>query len=107
MKIHETKYGQGPGNFDVYAEGDTLLVGLTYPENTVDGCRHVHVNQESTRASDGVRMSHDYDRDGWSIQQQVHVRMGGMLDTPNPDEWIEVAFVQSWSLVREEREGDF
>lgn len=106
MKIHESKYGGGPGNFDVYVAGDTLDISLTYPEITKTGCRYVHVNQESTRASDGVRLSYDYDRDGWSIQQQVQVDHGGLIDTPNPDEWIEVAFVRSWSLMRDQTEGE-
>lgn len=106
MKIHKSRYGAGPGNFHVSVRKDTLNVDLTYPQVTKDGCRHVHVNRESVRASDGVLLSYDYDRDGWSIQQQVYVDLGGCMDQPNPDEWIEVAFVQSWGLVREAREGD-
>ncbi|KQP94127.1 hypothetical protein ASF60_13565 [Methylobacterium sp. Leaf113] len=100
-EIHASKYGDGPGNFHVNAYGDTLNVELTYPNITVDGCRHIHVNQESVRASDGIRLSYDYDRDGWSIEQQVMIDLGGCMDTPNPDEWVEVAFVRSWGLVRE------
>ncbi|MCK2055278.1 hypothetical protein [Methylobacterium sp. 37f] len=107
MIIHESEYGDGPGNFDVEVYGDVLNVNLTYPNITIDGCRHVHVNQESVRASDGIRLSYDYDRDGWSIQQQVCVDLGDRIYTPNPDEWVEVSFVQSWSLMRDQREGDF
>lgn len=104
--IHESEYGDGPGNFHVAVRGDQLHVDLTYPRFTVGGCRHVLVNQESVRASDGVLLSYDYDRDGWSIQQQVMIDRDGCMETPNPDEWVEVAFVRSWSLVREAKEGE-
>lgn len=104
--IHRSKYGDGPGNFHVSADKDTLTVELTYPQITKEGCRHIFVNQESVRASDGILLSYDYERDGWSIQQQVYVDLGGCMDQPNPDEWIEVAFVPSWSLRREATESD-
>ena len=96
--IHESEYGDGENNFHVIKHGDVLDVTLTYPpytdaDNAHDQCRHIEVNQESVRASDGIRMHYDYDRDGWVIEQP-------RVRDPNPDieEWTEVAFIQSWAL---------
>lgn len=96
-KIHESEYGGGPCNFHVTKDGDTLSVELTYPprsddENPNNQCRYIFVDQESVRASDGVRLYYDYDRDGWVIQQETEC---------GSDSWQEVAFIESWALERQ------
>ncbi|MEL6061893.1 MULTISPECIES: hypothetical protein [unclassified Methylobacterium] len=106
MKIHESRYGGGPGNFHIVTRGDTLHVDLTYPNITKEGCRHIHVNQESVRASDGILLSYDYDRDGWSIQQEVMIDMDGCMMPVEPEQWVEVAFIKSWALLREPTEAE-
>lgn len=82
-------------NFDVSRRGDTLIVNLTYPKVDESKVKFVEVDQESVRASDGIRLTYDYERDGWSIQQPTR------LTWPSGDEacdngWKETAFVQSW-----------
>lgn len=98
-KIHESEYGDEPHNFHVGKGGDTLTVELTYPPrsdvaNTHDQCRYIVVNQESVRASDGIRLVYDYDRDGFSIQQET-----------SPDNWQEVYFAMSWALDEEKADA--
>lgn len=100
-EIYKSQYGGGPNNFHVTKNGDTLDVELTYPprsdaENTKNQCRYIFVDQESVRASDGIRLHYDYDRDGWVIEQEPEC---------GEDTWVEVAFVQSWALERARAES--
>jgi hypothetical protein len=100
-KIRESEYGSSSNNFHINKTGDTLIVELTYPpwsdpDNTNNQVRYIQVNQESVRASDGIRMFYDYDRDGWVIQQ-ASVFMWDMDDEICDPDWQEVAFVRSWA----------
>lgn len=103
-KIHESEYGYGPCNFHVTKDGDELHVELTYPpwtdaDNKSGQCRHVYVNQEATRASDGIRMHYDYARDGFVVEQPKPVlKCIGPNSYEEPDEWIEVGFFKSWKF---------
>ena len=95
MKIFESEYGDSPNNFDIYKNDDVLIVNLTYPpykdsDNKYGKCQHVEINQESVRASDGIRVHYDYDRDGFVIEQPIPAE-----DIINK-KWVEVAFVASW-----------
>lgn len=96
MRVYESEYGDSPNNFHVTKSGAELRVELTYPpytdgENTRGQCRYVYVNQESVRASDGIRMFYDFERDGWVIQQPKYD------DESGEEDWAEAAFVRSWA----------
>ncbi len=58
---------------------------------------HLQIGMMAVRATDGIRVSYDFGRDGWVIEQ------GGVWswteDDPEPhdEDWQEVAFVQSWA----------
>lgn len=102
MIIHKSEYGDSPNNFHVMKEGNELRVQLTYPpytdtENEHGKCRHVYIDQESVRASDGVRLHYDFERDGF-VAEQPKPRMVALgknsYDTVN--DWIEVGFFPSW-----------
>lgn len=104
LKILESEYGGSPNNVHISRHRDELHVELTYPPHTnadnVNGqCRYVYVNQESVRASDGIRMCYDFERDGWSIQQGSVWEWDSEEEStaPNAEDWQEVAFVQSWA----------
>lgn len=95
--IHESEYGDSPNNFHVDKRGPTLAVTLTYPNIAgPDACRYVEVDQESVRASDGVRLSYDYERDGWIVEQASRFEWDADDAVMDPD-WQEVAFIQSWA----------
>lgn len=107
--IHESEYGQSPMNFHVAKHGDELHVDLTYPpwtdaDNKTGQCRYVVVNQEAVRASDGVRLHYDYERDGFVVEQpRPYVTLAdGVYHSGQT--WIEVGFFQSWKFDRPESE---
>ena len=103
-KIHESEYGSSPFNFHVSKHGDELHVELTYPpwtdaDNKNKQCRYIFVNQEAVRASDGIRLHYDYERDGFVVEQP-RPRLIAIGDNSYEDieDWIEVAFLRSWQL---------
>ncbi len=100
-KIRESEYGDSLNNAHITRRGDTLSVELTYPKISSQGIKFIEVDQESVRASDGIRMFYDYDRDGWAIQQPTRLIWN---KEPYDMGWKEVAFIQSWGL-REEQEA--
>jgi hypothetical protein len=78
-------------------------VTLTYPPRTEtenpEQARHVVVNQESVRASDGVRLHYDYERDGFVVEQnRLTLRKVGPDSYDSVDNWTEVGFFASWAL---------
>jgi hypothetical protein len=55
------------------------------------------------RASDGLRVEYDFDRDGWSIRQPRSVtRETGPNRAEQVTTWHEVYFAPSWALESEE-----
>lgn len=106
QKIYESDYGVN--NFHVTRRGDELDVTLTYPpytdaDNTNEKCRYITVDQESVRASDGIRLYYDFYRDGFVIQQASTFSWSMDDNVCDPD-WKEVAFVQSWGREKTEYE---
>lgn len=64
------------------------FVELSYPR--VEGnVTHLEIDLVDVRASDGLRVSYDFDRDGWIIEQPINV---------DEDTWKEVFFAKSWAL---------
>ena len=107
--IHQSRYGGTDRNFHVTKRGDQLDVELTYPprsdaDNTNEEVRYVCVDQESVRASDGIRLHYDYERDGWVIEQASVFSWDSeeASNAPNAEDWQEVAFIKSWARQKEE-----
>jgi hypothetical protein len=82
----------GPGQCLI--RGDTVHIDHWYPEANGNP-KFIEVNLMHVRASDGIRISYDFMRDGWAIEQPVSLSGGT---------WQEVAFAQSWSLEKPESE---
>lgn len=77
---------------------DTIRVELAYPR--VEGAaKYVEVDLIDVRAADGVRLSYDFERDGWVIEQASTFEWEADDDKCDPD-WKEVAFVQAWGRER-------
>lgn len=104
-KIRESEYGSSPNNVHLFRRGDELHVEVTYPQVTKGGVTKVVVDQESVRSTDGVRLSYDYERDGWIIEQQSRFAWRADDMECDPD-WQEVAFIQSWARAESEEEQD-
>jgi hypothetical protein len=104
-KIHESEYGDSPHNYHVTQHDDTLDVQLTYPpwkDSDNPGKRKVRFvtfDQEAVRASDGIRIHYDYERDGYVIEQP-RPRLVGTAKKNSYEEatdWIEVGFFGAWA----------
>lgn len=71
-------------------------VTLSYPRVGSPHVDTLEINLSDVRAADGIRISYDFTRDGWSIKQAS--RFEWDADDPECDpDWQEVAFVQAWA----------
>jgi hypothetical protein len=85
--------------------GDVLFLDLWYPhlpkaERSDARVTTIEVGLMDVRAADSVRVSYDFERDGWVIKQAA-VFEWSEDDTTNGDsDWQEVAFVPAWGQQR-------
>ncbi len=85
------------GDFDVdgklfRSRFDTPTVGLWYPR--LDGsAKEIEIELHDVRAADSIRVSYDFNRDGWVIKQS---------NCDDPEVWTEVSFIKAWALCAEE-----
>lgn len=70
-------------------------VELEYPRNP-GSASHLVVELVDVRAADEIRISYDFERDGWVIEQASKFRWESGDNVCDPD-WQEVAFVQAWA----------
>jgi len=96
-KVFESDYGSE--NYHVTRRNNEIEIRLTYPNvpHEHGNVMYVLVNQESVRASDGVRLHYDYQRDGFVIEQ-AQVFEWDASDRICDPKWKEVAFIESWAL---------
>jgi hypothetical protein len=69
----------------------TLMSPNIYEDHT-----YLNIDMCHTRASDGLRLHYESDRDGWVIEQPIW-KEGCIV------EWVEVHFAQSWRFDNEEK----
>lgn len=86
--------------------GNDLHIDLWYPDkNPAPGSTGVNafvIGLMHVRASDGIRVSYDFDRDGWKIEQPT-ISQWEVDDKVCDEGWTEVAFAKSWQL---DKNGD-
>ena len=79
--------------------GDDVWIQLTYPrcENCHD---HLMVELSDVRVGSPIRISYDFERDGWKIEMDANETCAEqMIDIKDyHEDWREVAFVQSWQF---------
>jgi len=74
---------------------DVPLVCLWYPG--IEGnAEEIEIELEHVRAADSIRVSYDFDRDGWVIKQASTFSWEAD-DKVCDSDWQEVAFVQAWA----------
>lgn len=79
---------------------DTIRIDLWYPR--VDDAPSVlKVGLMDVRAADDIRISYDFDRDGWAIQQ-ASTFSWGPEETAYDMDWQEVAFIKAWGRKKDE-----
>jgi hypothetical protein len=71
----------------------TIEVNLCYPRSE-DQFNAVEVGLCDTRAADNIRITYDFDRDGWSISQASIFEWDSDDEVCDPD-WQEVCFIQA------------
>lgn len=78
---------------------DTKRVCLEYPRNEGNP-KFVEVDLMDVRAADGLRISYDFERDGWKVEQASTFSWEADDEKCDPD-WQEVAFVQAWARKKD------
>lgn len=79
---------------------NTAMVEISYPRLENNKIKNIEVGLSDVRAADNIRISYDFDRDGWKIEQ-ASIFSWDIEDTEMDPDWQEVAFVKAW-----EREKD-
>lgn len=103
MIIHNSDYSNN--NFHVARRGDTLVVDVTYPPEAYgvadpQKVTYVEVDQEAVRASGGIRIHFDYQRNGFVVEQRtnwagVPMNPDGTFDADDP-QWVEAGFFDAF-----------
>lgn len=80
------------------SHGDTIHIDLWYPdrdgEPSSNRINKISVGLVDVRSADDIRISYDFNRDGWKIEQASVFE--GDTDDFDPD-WQEVAFIKAWA----------
>src|SRR5688500_9294541 len=87
---------------------DTIDFDFWYPRS--DGsAKYLEVGLMDVRASDGIRISYDFDRDGYVIEQpwyeDVEITKPGATyrSFDQIEHWQEVGFYRSWALKSQDK----
>lgn len=80
--------------------GDSLHVDLWYPRSD-DSAKFIQVGLMDVRAADDLRISYDFERDGWKIEQ-ASVSEWEADDEVCDQGWKETAFVKAWPFEKGE-----
>lgn len=76
----------------------TKYANLEYPRN--EGPQFVQVGLVDVRAVDDIRISYDFKRDGWVIEQ-AQIFEWPANDKKCDPKWKEVAFIKAWASIKE------
>lgn len=80
--------------------GDALHIDLWYPRVEDNPIKKIVVGLMDVRAADDIRISYDFERDGWKIEQASTFEWSGDDDVCDPD-WQEVAFIKAWAREKQ------
>ena len=79
-------------------DGTTREIDLWYPR--IEGHpAFVEIGLMDVRAADSIRISYDFERDGWKVEQASTFEWEVDDKVCDPD-WQEVAFIQAWGRER-------
>src|SRR3569623_1239356 len=84
---------------ETWVKGNVFHLDLWYPRFP-ENIGVVEIGIQDTRAADNIRISYDYDRDGWKIEQ-ASVFEWDAADTVMDEGWEEVVFVPAWGRLLE------
>lgn len=83
-------------NVEITTAGDTTTVELQYPKQ--GPVEYIQIALSAVRAADDIRISYDFKRDGWKIEQAAEVVTDVGVYQVYDVQWQEVAFAQAWAL---------
>lgn len=86
-------YGKG---VCINERGNTIHLDLAYPR--INKIKYIEIGISDVRASDGIRISYDFERDGYIIEQPFIVEIDKKDYIDCVTNWKEVAFLRSWVL---------
>jgi hypothetical protein len=92
--VTATPFNQCGDITDVAVIKDTAHIEIWYPRSRP--VKFVEVGLMDVRAADNIRISYDFDRDGWKIEQ-ASIFQWELGDEMFDADWQEVAFVQAWA----------
>lgn len=76
-------------------------VELWYPRGgSTQKINQIQVGLCDVRAADDIRISYDFDRDGWVVKQQLFWDRPDYGPVDDVDHWYEVAFIPAWGQQR-------
>jgi len=79
---------------EIRSYNNVPIIELCYPR--IEGnAKELEIELMDTRAADNIRISYDFDRDGWTIKQ-ASIFEWEVDDTPHNSDWQEVAFIKAW-----------
>jgi hypothetical protein len=82
-----------------HLKGDEFHIDLCYPR-CEESVKSFVVGLMDVRAADSIRVSYDFERDGWKIEQASTFEWNVGDPVCDPD-WQEVAFVKAWARETE------
>lgn len=79
-------------------------VSLWYPR-VAGGAQAIEIDLMDVRAADSLRVSYDFERDGWVIKQASRFEWHGDDEECDSD-WQEVAFIQAWGRAESDEDKE-
>ncbi len=86
--------------------GNDLHVDLHYPDYDRDKAKKLIIGLCSVRSADEIRVSYDFDRNGWVIEQATIFEWDWKTETVFDRGWKEVAFAPAWQFDTREEKDD-
>ena len=85
-------------NVGMRLDGTTLVTEINYPRNDNSPIKAIEVDLCDVRSADSIRISYDFDRNGWKIEQAQYFEWEYDDKVCDPG-WKEVGFIQAWGSM--------
>lgn len=85
-------------------DGESALVEFMYPDMDQEKQAQVEIGLEHVRAADSIKVTYDFERDGWVIWQASKFRF--YEGEPKDEKWREAAFCQAWQFQEDEDDDE-
>lgn len=81
------------------SQNEIPRIQLWYPRNT-GSAKEIEIELSDVRAADSIRISYDFERDGWVVKQ-ASVFEWSCDDLICDGNWKEISFIKAWALESE------